>query len=130
MNIAAARCVRCGERTVTWVDAHGLDLTNHRDAAGTLFHGTPLRQQCRACGCQHALGPARDVGKYAAQVTVEVRAAEIATRAIETDGLVSHFITASEWSGWLDSKCDSTPVMAAEWAGWLAREIWKREGDA
>lgn len=91
-------CIRCGAKTVMWVDLHGLNLAN-------VFHDKPMRKQCRRCGWVRSLGPANDASEA---VQVEIRAAEIALALRQSD------LTAIDW-GWHGE------------AGMLARCIWEHE---
>lgn len=85
--------------------------------------------RCLDCGAWLSLGPSRDDGEHAAQVAVEVRAAELAW------GKRRDF-SADEWHGWDKHLFDGSPVenpehqslslrgwVASRHAGYLARAI-------
>jgi hypothetical protein len=81
-----------------------------------------LGLRCSECGECAALGPACDDGPHAAQVAVEIRAAEIADPTYD----VSEFAGDAEWAGWCEA--DTSLVSWDDEAdayqrGYLARVI-------
>lgn len=76
---------------------------------------------CARCGTHLPLGPANDDGPHAAQVAIEVRAAELAAAWRPGDGC-ARLINPSEslgWNGWPYRQ----PTNADEWTGFLAAQI-------
>lgn len=88
---------------------------------------SPLGWRCASCGEYKALGPARDGGEHAAQVAIEVRAAEIAEQWHDADPAVAfdfvRRLDNEESRGWSIAETNMQNHTDRWHAGYLARCI-------
>lgn len=106
-----------------------MDLFVQYQANGEVHDATdanskPIAWRCVKCGDYAILGQATDTGPHAAQIAVEVRAAELAANPDSMRGCgETDDINECEQCGVDDYDTGTDPASPAQWAGYLARAI-------